>query len=155
MQNKLTDMITETETIKSHTPGPWRWEINLKSKRVELCGGKPRFDLTVLHFSRWGMSGAKVDFLQRRDDGLTLIEPCEKFAVPIEGREHHREWCQTINHPDANLIAAAPDLLAALEGVVKSASPNPKDHPAMFEAWETARAAIEKAKGSFLNLSIS
>lgn len=96
---------------ENHTPGPWRWEVNLKSKRVELCGGKPQFDLTVLNFSRWGMNGAKVEFLQRCKSGM-LIEPCEKFAVPIPGREHHADWCQTINHPDANLIASAPDLLA-------------------------------------------
>jgi hypothetical protein len=87
------------------TPGPWRWEINLRSKSIHLVGGKPRFDETVIDFSRWGMSGAKPTF---RLNGL-LVD-AEKFAQPIKGREHHASWCQTLNHPDARLIAAAPDL---------------------------------------------
>lgn len=41
---------------------------------------------------------------------------------------------------DARLIAAAPDLLAALEEVV---SLSDRDHA----AWDRARAAIAKAKG--------
>lgn len=37
----------------THTPGPWRWEVNRSHKSVKLCGGPPkrgfgRYDLTVL-----------------------------------------------------------------------------------------------------------
>lgn len=48
----------------------------------------------------------------------------------------------TIN---SRLIAAAPELLAALREVVDSATPHPVDHPSMTAAWKTARAAIAKA----------
>ena len=48
---------------------------------------------------------------------------------------------------NARLIAAAPDLLAALRQVVASAFPNPTEHPAMSAAWKVAEAAIAKAEG--------
>ena len=48
---------------------------------------------------------------------------------------------------NARLIAAAPALLAALRDVLASATPNPKEHPAMTAAWLTARAVIAKAEG--------
>lgn len=41
---------------------------------------------------------------------------------------------------NANLIAAAPDLLEALEAVYMMSTRNP-------EAWDMARAAIARAKG--------
>lgn len=48
---------------------------------------------------------------------------------------------------NARLIAAAPDLLEALEMVLASAHPHPVDHKAMTRAWEIGRAAIAKARG--------
>ena len=102
--------------MSQHTPGPWRWEINRKHKRISLCGGKPQFDLTVMEFARWGLNGAQPGFL-RKEDGHSLLyklSECADWVVPIAGREHHAHWCATLNHHDANLIAAAPDLLAAL-----------------------------------------
>lgn len=101
----------------THTPGPWRWELSLNSKHVELCGGPPKsgfgkYDLTVMSFARYGMTGAAPVFWDwegtsgspRRADALGAV---------VEGREHHARWFQDVNHPDARLIAAAPDLLAA------------------------------------------
>ena len=44
---------------------------------------------------------------------------------------------------DANLIAAAPDLLAALEAIMKGVSGCQKE-----PQYEAARAAIAKAKGA-------
>lgn len=41
----------------------------------------------------------------------------EELAVDIDGREHHSSWCQTINHPDAHLIAAAPEMYNQLSEV--------------------------------------
>ena len=51
---------------------------------------------------------------------------------------------------DLRLIAAAPDLLEALETVLASASPTEKDHPRMFSAWQKVLAAIAKSKGENL-----
>lgn len=39
-------MTTETK----HTAGPWRWEFNPSTKGVQLCGGRPQFDLTVMDY---------------------------------------------------------------------------------------------------------
>ena len=51
------------------------------------------------------------------------------------------------HHANARLIAAAPDLLAALKQVVSSAFPHPVNHPTMTAAWKVAQAAIAKAEG--------
>ena len=102
--------------MSAHTPGPWRWEVNLKSKQIQLCGGRPQFDLTVVDFTRWGMGGARPRFLEPSASlGLMLLQDAEKYAVVVPGREHHKEWFQGLKHPDANLIEAAPNLLAALK----------------------------------------
>jgi hypothetical protein len=97
------------------TPGPWRWELNLKSKRIQLCGGKPQYDLTVMDFVRWGMDGAAPRFNTERRENLKLMERIEKFAVIVPGREHHADWFQAVDHPDARLIASAPDMLTVLK----------------------------------------
>ena len=94
------------------TPGPWRWELNCKSKQVQLMGGIPAFDLLVMDFVRWGTQRAKPRF---RDDARCLMKPCEEFGVIYPGREHHADWFQLLNHPDARLIETAPDLLNACE----------------------------------------
>lgn len=53
-----------------------------------------------------------------------------------------------VNNPvDARLIAAAPDMLAALEMIVKSAHPHPVEHKGMWEAWNVAHAAIALVRG--------
>lgn len=96
------------------TPGPWRWEISLTSKRIVIAGGTPKFDLYVLDFVRWGMNRAAPRFLDHEKSigGLMLMERAETFAAIVPGREHHKSWFQSIDHPDAHLIAAAPDLYA-------------------------------------------
>ena len=91
---------------------PWRWEINLKAKKIDLCGG-PAFDLTIMAFERWGMGGARPIFLTI-GDSLLLDKP-EYFTKPILGREHHAAWLQTIDHPIANLLASGPELLEELK----------------------------------------
>lgn len=100
------------------TPGPWRWEINATSKSVHLVGGRPQFDLTVMDFDRWGMGGATIRLRDPAHDGLQLLHKVHErpdWIAPIAGREHHANWCATIVHPDARLIAAAPELLAHLK----------------------------------------
>lgn len=94
----------------SHTPGPWRWEVNHKYKQVSLCGER-NFDLEVMDFRRWGMQGAQPMF--RDDDQIS--HGVDAFSAVVPGREHHAEWFQTLDHPDARLIAAAPELLNALK----------------------------------------
>jgi hypothetical protein len=98
---------------QQHTPGPWRFEINEKSKTVNLCGGKPRYDLTVIDFKRWGMTNAQPRF--RNAD--CLMQPVSDFAVESPGREHHADWFKVVNHPDARLIESSPELLDSVESL--------------------------------------
>jgi hypothetical protein len=97
----------------AHTPGPWRWELNVDHKEVQLVGGVPQFDLTVLDMVSWGMSGARIR-LREDVDRMNIMRNCEDFAQPVPGREHHARWFQDIDHPDARLIAAAPRMLELL-----------------------------------------
>lgn len=100
---------------EGHTGGPWRWEVNRKSKRVQLCGGEPnthfgKFDYTVLDFVRYGMDGAAPNFWTWKD-GFGDLARADALAVPAPGREHHADWFALIDHPDARLIEDAPILL--------------------------------------------
>ena len=127
-----------------HTPGPWRWEINRRSKTIELVGGRPRFDKIVMDFERWGISGAAPRFnAEITGDELNImfrVSDRADWIAPFPGRDHHADWCASVIHPDARLIEAAPDLLAALKAVVRISD---RKH----DAWDAAHAAIAKAEG--------
>lgn len=87
------------------TPGPWRWEINLHSKDVKLCGSPPRYpayDHTVMDFVRWGMRSAAPRF--RTND--CLMRRCDETTYAVAGREHHKYWFQGVNAPDAAFMEA-------------------------------------------------
>lgn len=45
-------------------------------------------------------------------------------------------------------LAQRDRLLEALKRVLASATPNPRDNPAMYPAWESARDAIAEIEGS-------
>ena len=100
-------------------PGPWRWEINPKSKDASIVA-RDGMGTTVMQFERWGMHSATPMFNTKRVmDGPGHMLPAIDFAVAALGREHHADWFKVINHPDANLIAAAPDLYAACNGILE------------------------------------
>jgi hypothetical protein len=74
------------------------------------------------------------------------IKPATKYTTVFAGRNTHICHMATVGLPpeeveaNINLIVAAPDLLAALEGVLRVAD----RQTAEFDA---ARAAIAKARG--------
>lgn len=138
------------------TPGPWRWELNTTSKVIQLCGGRPQFDKTVMDFTRWGMGRAAPRF-QGPTEPHRLMTRAEHFGVVVAGREHHRSWFQGIDQPDANLIAAAPELYEALEAAEKQLvhdwhkidnewGPS-GETPDCDETIARVRAALAKARG--------
>jgi len=123
-----------------HTPGPWRWELNQKSKHVNLCGGVPRYDLTIMDFVRYGMNGASPRFREDKDR-MNIMHRADEFGEVVQGREHHQHWFKSINHPDARLIAAAPDLLDALQDLLDAQSLKKP----LIDSIEKAQQAIKKA----------
>ena len=135
-------------TEMTHTPGPWRWEVNRNSHRVELTGtaGKVPFDNVVLSFKRWGTQSATPVFWFWNDPNIS-DEPkkAHEIAIPAEGREHHEDWFRIIDHPDAYLIAAAPDLLAVCKEFVRKCENSEISASVPSDMYEAIKKA-EKGK---------
>lgn len=132
--------------IATYTPGPWRWEISSKSKNLHLVGGaRPQYDLTVMDFDRWGMSSATVRLRDTAPGGFNLLHKLHErpdWIAPFPDRAHHASWCSNVIHPDMRLIAAAPDLLDALQ-MAKHIVANEGTDAQMKQVFD----AIEKATG--------
>ncbi|KAB0573395.1 hypothetical protein [Brucella pituitosa] len=128
------------------TPGPWRWEINRKHKSINLCGGLPAntFDKTVLGFERYGMNGAAPVFHNWNADGWGgPPKRVQELAVEKVGREHHADWFALIDHPNAHLIAAAPELYEALLRMKQWC----EDEVGAELPCDSVNAALAKARG--------
>ena len=138
------------------TPGPWRWELSRVARKVELCGGgmrKGTYDWRVLSFRRWGTQDAQPEFWTW-EGNIGTPELAKDLAAPVKDREHHADWFATINHPDAILIANAPNLYEALDvceraltawaGQVTTVDLTHAEQ-SLFAAQEQARAALAKA----------
>jgi hypothetical protein len=142
---------------RQHTPSPWRWEFNAEHRRLHLVGGRPRYDLTIMDFERWGMSGATMRLRDTAEDGMQLLYRVHErpdWIAPEPGREHHKSWHQLLTHPDARLIEQAPALLQALETLVRACEAmdleNQHERPSDAEyrqAMQGARDVIGKAVG--------
>lgn len=117
-----------------YTPGPWRWELSERGKQIRLCS---RSNMTVMDFVRWGMSGAIPRFLSPEH----LLRKATDHGVIVPGREHHAEWFKTLDHPDAKLIAAAPQLAEALKDVLLQLD----DLGVWVRGREDAEAALKAA----------
>lgn len=143
----------------SFTPGPWQWEFNRAHKSMSLVGGRPKYDLTIMDFDRWGMRGAVATLRDTAEDGMNIMHRlCDRpdWIAPFPGRNHHADWCADVIHPDMRLMAAAPDLLEALQLFV-AWSEAERNHEGttfwgrvdMLTALDaSARAAIAKATGA-------
>jgi len=133
----------------AHTAGPWRWEFNRKHKGLHLVGGQPtQYDLTIMDFDRWGMSSAVATLRDTAHDGFNIMHRlCDRpdWIAPFPGRAHHADWCADVTHPDMRLMAAAPDLLDALQGLLAEYQHIKAIDPA--DPVNKGRAAIAKATG--------
>lgn len=122
----------------THTPGPWYWDINRRTRTIRLWGGNR---LVVMDFARWGMQSAQPRFSNRPDDkhGGIMYTAEEYDQEEVEG------FVSVGSHPDARLIAAAPDLLDACESALFRLKEY--EYQAMQRTIEKLTAAIAKAKG--------
>ena len=133
-----------------HTPGPWRWEFNAEHKRLHLVGGRPQYDLSIMDFDRWGMGGAVATLRDTSEDGMNIMHRlCDRpdWIAPFPGRAHHASWCSDVTHPDMRLMAAAPDLLKALEDCVAVMDRELAGLKVIQPELSAARAAIAKTTG--------
>lgn len=120
----------------THTPGPWKWydfggELILHSAEH----GRPVVLRAGMDNSLGGWDPPGRTMLYARND--------EGRLVPL-----------TPDHPDARLIAAAPDLLAALQMLLKSAAHDNSEAGPAVRDWlvnspviDVVRAAIARARG--------
>lgn len=150
--------------MSKHTPGPWRWEFNEKHKQLTLVGGVPKYDLTIMGFSRWGMWGAGVDLRETSEghESFNCMYPLKErqdWIQPFPGRDHHAHWCAAVNHPDMVLMQASPDLLEALEACLDALWEGTREvkldgtmmfgHGYDWDGWESYRWELHTRQGSF------
>lgn len=139
--------------MSGHTKGPWRWELNLKHRGLSLVGGEVKYDLTIIQPTRWGMGSATLLIRDTSIAGMNELFKLHERSDWIKAfpnREHHKDWCADVDHPDMRLIASAPDLLEALEAIehaLKMGFPASEILDENSPIRDGIRAAIAKAKG--------
>ena len=111
----MTERLVRFEAmLREATAGPWRWDGNLVTKEIYLVSqsrGRPY----VMDFDRWGMRGAAPRFQVRQSDGFGVMTRADELAVK---EREYRGDIERIEHPDAALIATAPDIIAELIAMV-------------------------------------
>lgn len=117
--------------VMQHTPGPWDWYMSDNGQAMLATPDRGR--LYVMQTVRCGMQGATVRFAKWGDG-----ERGRRGGYMCKAEEFLRDG--VLMHPDALLIAAAPDLLEALQEVIAISD---RKH----DAWDKAKAAIAKALG--------
>lgn len=133
----MTHPSTVADTLDAgHTPGPW--SIITEDHDISISGEGWFEDQ---HVNGWIIVGNPSD---------------PSFAVAVLDMGFQNSW-DVDGHWDANaaLVAAAPDLLAALTAIDamwsecdgERVNPTQARSPKVREVWEAARAAIAKARG--------
>lgn len=140
-----------TNTMTRHTPGPWQWFGDPKHGGFYLATVN-RGRQYVMDFVRLGMRGAQPRFqvgglmVDGKDICRFEVAPgvVGMAAAKEEGSGVYRHDITEFDHPDARLIAAAPDLLDALWVCMEhNALHFGESHNTVIQA----RAAYKKATG--------
>lgn len=136
--------------VGKHTPGPWGWFGNDHGIYLATEHSGRRY---VMAFARMGMQRAQPRFQSSgvMVDGVDLLafEVGDKNVRGLKAAKAdpsvYRYDISGIDHPDARLIAAAPEMLEALKAVLDAYGGGYTGE--INEAREVARAAIAKAEG--------
>ena len=136
--------------MSGHTPGPWAWYGDGAHHQIYLATAHSG-RRWVMGFNRWGMRGAQPCFqsggiLRAASDLFTFVvgdKSVRGIAAAKSDGSVYRYDVSGIDHPDARLIAAAPDLLAACKAYLDMAH-DLSDVDAVNAQIE---AAIAKAEG--------
>ena len=140
-----------------HTPGPWAWFGNARSNCLYLATEKHgrRF---VMDFVRWGFRAAQPRFQPGKGvmvpaSELLQFEVGDRDVVGVAAAQANRSVYRLdvrgIDCADARLIAAAPELLAALDRLSQAArnACNAAQHTELANALFDADMALNKAEG--------
>ena len=150
----MIDIAALKAIAKAATPGPRRFEVNRKRKAVELSGGSPRFDKSIMTFARYGMDRAAPVFWfwQKGENWSEKPKRADELAVAVPGREHHADWFAVIDHPDARFLETNPaDVVEIIERLERAEAENAKLREALHalsmpKDIQGNKARIELAK---------
>lgn len=118
-----------------HTPGPWYWHTD-HTGNVSLRT-PDRGNLIVMDCVRKGMNGATVRLAYWR--GLPGGLPRDRLGGVMDAFDPE--------HPDAKLLAAAPELLDALRSMLALYEAMNAAHPFVDARPDKARELIARVEG--------
>jgi len=115
------EQITEIKSrLEAATPGPWIWDVNSAYHQMRLLTTHSGMYF-VMGFRRWGTQSAAPAFQvftkyegPVSERGSRGLQRADKLLKSHPGKEHHEGYDDDIDHPDAQLIAHAPEDIRVL-----------------------------------------
>jgi len=138
---------------QKHTPGPWAWFGNSKHEYYLATVHSGR--RVIMDFARKGMNLGQPRFQpasgMESADELCIYQVGDRSVIGVEAAKKnstvYRHDIIGFDSADATLIAAAPELLEALEQCLKMIEETEAQHGRNFGEGNVARDAIQKATG--------